>query len=150
MDMFVREIEVDDSTPHTLTMAIESINAAIKDIEKELKQIQYRINYNDGLYFSAGGTRFYKFTNSYKRLDAKIKTLNRRYETLRTLFGMRPLLNRNNVQTKETVKQIHMSELNLAEDEKMVDNILTYEGDEYGVGTDDLQKSLDQELEKLK
>jgi hypothetical protein len=148
MDMFIKEIDVDDNTPRTITKAVESINAAIKDIEKELKNIQYRIDYNDGLYFSAGGTRYYKFNNSYKRLDAKIKTLNKRYETLRSMFSMRSLLNRNNLVTKN--KQIQMSEVNLDEDAKLVERILTYEGDEYGVTeSDDLEKSLEKEISAL-
>lgn len=148
MGMFVREIEIDDKTPQTIIMAIEDINGAIKEIERELKQIQYRIDYNDGLYFSAGGTRYYKFNNSYKRLDAKIKTLNRRYETLRTLFGMRCLMNRGKIVMKDG-KQMQLFDLNFEEDNKIVDRILTYEGDDYGITErDDLTESIEKEIKE--
>jgi hypothetical protein len=94
MDLFIKDINVDNdkSTPRSITESIDSIKDAVRDIEKELKQIQYRIQYNDNIYISVGGTRLYKFDNSYKRLDSKIRTLNNRYGTLKSLFQMRNLL----------------------------------------------------------
>lgn len=138
MGIFVKEIKIDDSTSQTIIMATQGINEAIKDIERELKVIQHRMDYNDSLYFSAGGTRFYKFNNSYKRLDAKIKTLNHRYETLRTLFSMRSLM--------KCEKSDVMNGLGLEENNKIVDKILTYEGDDYGIKEDDLIKSIEKEI----
>jgi hypothetical protein len=144
MDMFVREIEINDKTPKSIAMSIESINAAIKDIERELKQIQYRIDYNDSLYFAAGGTRLYKFGNSYKRLSAKIGTLEKRYDTLKSLFSMRNLLNPNKVDTvlaiengKDGKDEIQRSALHIEEDEKILEKILTHQGDEYHVVGDE-------------
>lgn len=92
MDLFIQDIKIDDSTPKSIIEAINSIKDAVKEIEKELKQIQYRIEYNDTLYFGAGGARLYKFGNSYERLNTKILTLNNRYCTLKSLFQMRHIL----------------------------------------------------------
>lgn len=145
MDIFVKEIEIEEKTPQTIVLATQSINDAIKDIERELKQIQYRIDYNDNLYFSVGGTRCFKFNNSYKRLDAKIKTLNNRYETLCTLFGMRTLMNRKRIIVKNG--QNNLIDTDNEENSKIVDKILTYEGDDYGIKEDDLAKSIEKEMQ---
>lgn len=126
MSLFIREIEINDETPHSIKQAISSIKDAISDIDKELKQIQYRIDYNDNMYFTAAGLRSYKFDNSYKRLEAKIMTLNNRYDTLKSLFSMRHLLNPNRIKKKD-------SEIldGLASDEKMLEAIMQCDGDVY-------------------
>lgn len=146
MDIFVREIDISNKnnknssnkTPRSIIECIESIKKSVKDIEAELKDIQSRIDYNDNLYFTIGGTRAYKFNNSYKRLDAKIKTLNSRYETLRTLFSMRHLLNPDQIQqkigydndsNKLELKLGMIEDIDCISDNKIVDNIMNYKAD---------------------
>lgn len=132
MDLFIQEIDVNDTTPHSIKEAIQAIKDAIKDIEKELKQIQYRIEYNDNLYFTAGGTRTYKFNNSYKRLDAKIKTLHSRYDTLKSLFSMKSLLNPKRIDKRDLAIAKNES-AQLEQDRDMLEKILKYEGDDYNI-----------------
>lgn len=98
IDLFIKELDMGSNCPSSILESIESIKMAIKDIEKELKQIQYRIDYNDNLYFGVGGMRMYKFGNSYKRLESKIKTFNNRYETFKSLYSMRSLLNKDKLE----------------------------------------------------
>lgn len=150
MGMFVKEINVSDDTPVTIEIAVDGIKLAIRDIELELKKIQHRIDYNDSLVFSAGGTRYYKFGNSYKRLDAKIKTLNTRFKTLCEMHEMRHLMNRTDMVIQADQKQIMFSGIDIVDDEKIVNKILTYEGDEYGVNEsgDDLNNSIEAEIKK--
>jgi len=146
MGIFVKEIDVankDNKAPHSITESINSIKLAVNEIEKELKEIQFRIDYNDNLYFTVGGTRAYKFGNSYKRLDSKIKTLNSRYDTLKSLFSMRHLLNPDKMQslhlnsgnnsntqniTYQTPQSIRdrMDDLDFEADSKIVDKIVAY------------------------
>jgi len=148
MGIFVKEIDVankDNKAPHSITESINSIKIAVNEIEKELKEIQFRIDYNDNLYFTVGGTRAYKFGNSYKRLDSKIKTLNSRYDTLKSLFSMRHLLNPDKMQslnlnlngghnsnaqtiTYQTPQSIRdrMDDLDFEADSKIVDKIVAY------------------------
>lgn len=137
MKLFVQETfntengEMKEGIPESIVRSIQAIKDAIKEIERELNQIQYRISYNDNLYFSAGGVRAYKFGNSYKRLDAKIKTLEKRYDTLRSLYSMRSIMT---PLTKEQLEQTNSANKKELDEVKInLEKILTCEGDEYNV-----------------
>lgn len=139
MKLFIQETfnsengEMKEGIPESITRSIQSIKDAIKNIEKELQQIQYRIEYNDNLYFSAGGTRAYKFSNSYKRLDAKIKTLEKRYDTLRSLYSMRSIMTPLSKKQIEASKESADNKKELDQIDENLTKILTFEGDEYNV-----------------
>jgi hypothetical protein len=133
MDLFIKEIDINDTIPYSIKESIESIKIAIKDIEKELKQIQYRIEYNDNLYFTAVGTRAYKFNNSYKRLESKIVTMSTRYETLKSLYSMRQLLNPNRIDKKVSEISIIEKSNSVDKDDKLLETILKCESDEHSV-----------------
>jgi uncharacterized protein YukE len=75
------EIKINISSPYTLHFSVQEIKNAIKDIETELEQIQYRITYNNSL-FIGSAFRKYKFHNNYDRLETLIKTLDKRYKML--------------------------------------------------------------------
>lgn len=127
MDLFIKEIDINEIIPYSIKKSIESIKIAIKDIEKELKQIQYRIEYNDNLYFTAAGTRAYKFNNSYKRLEAKIVTMSNRYETMKSLYSMRKLLNPNRIDKKVSDTYIIEKSNSSDKDVKLLEKILECE-----------------------
>ena len=89
----VDALKVDNCTPMAIAKAVTSIKSAVDAVIQELEQIDYRIKYNDQVTISFMGARYYKFGNSYIRLEAKIKTLNTRYDRLLTLISMRGMLN---------------------------------------------------------
>lgn len=129
MAMFIKEIELDKMKNQSIKMSIDSIHDAIKEIERELQNIQYRIDYNDNIYFGMGGFRLYRFNNSYKRLESKIKILNTRYDTLKTLFSLKDLMINNdqgnlNMIESENVKRLE--DFDVDNDNKIMNNILTH------------------------
>ena len=65
--------------------AIEQIRNSISEIEKEVKTVAYRIQYNEQLYFTLGGIREYKFNNCCRRLKLYIAQFNEQYDNFMLL-----------------------------------------------------------------
>lgn len=64
-----------------LDMVFKSkIKYALKEVEREIKEIQYRVSYNEGINIDPFEIRKYKFNNSKKRLRFKLEYLILLYE----------------------------------------------------------------------
>jgi hypothetical protein len=83
----LQEIKVDDKTPKTLIKIMKYLSNVIDNIDDELKKINYRIEYNNKLYF-ANMFREYKFDNCYKRLETNIDILEMRYQKLLNILNV--------------------------------------------------------------
>jgi glutamine synthetase type III len=81
--MVISEIDIENSTD-VVKVCIENVNESLKEIKEEMDSIDYRVKHNDNLMVDPMGMRSYGFTNSHKRLKAKIKLLNKRFNQLKT------------------------------------------------------------------
>lgn len=122
MKVTVEGLNINEETPLAIQKAVTSIKTAVDAVIEELEDIDYRIKYNENISFSAMGMRNYKFGNSYKRLDAKIQTLNTRYNRLLTLISMRGMF-------AKPVQKDPISEIERIEED--VRAIMVYQGDEF-------------------
>lgn len=83
----ISEIDEERSSD-AVKLCIKSINESLNDIKEELDKIQYRVNYNNNMTFSAFGTRSYGFANCHKRLKKNINVLNKRFARLRSIHNI--------------------------------------------------------------
>jgi len=113
IQFIICEIKTTKDTPHTLYFCIQEIKNAIKDIGKELEQIQYRINYNNSLLVGAT-FRKYKFHNNKSRLVSLIKTLDNRYNMLLEILK----IENNMFQNKDITNYLKFEK----NDEKLIEN----------------------------
>ena len=113
IQFIICEIKTTKDTPHTLNFCIQEIKNAIKDIGKELEQIQYRINYNNSLLVGAT-FRKYKFHNNKSRLVSLIKTLDNRYNMLLEILK----IENNMFQNKDITNYLKFEK----NDEKLIEN----------------------------
>jgi hypothetical protein len=113
IQFIICEIKTNKDTPHTLYYCIQEIKNAIKDIRKELEQIQYRINYNNSLLVGAT-FRKYKFHNNKLRLVSLIKTLDNRYNMLLEILKIE-----NNMFQNKDITNYLIFEKN---DDKLIEN----------------------------
>jgi len=112
------EIKIDTNSPYTLHFVIQEIKNAIKDIEQELEQIQYRINYNNSL-FIGSAFRKYKFYNNYDRLESLIKTLDTRYKMLFEILKIENTMTQN----KDITNYLHSS---IDNNKKLIHNSIEF------------------------
>lgn len=95
IQFILSELYIDDDSPYSLRYCISKIYDAIKDISDELSKIHYRMQYNDNLWFGSS-VRAYGFRNCQTRLEAKIETLEKRYQKLMEVLSIHGFMKKNN------------------------------------------------------
>lgn len=94
IQFILSELKITNNTPTSLYYCINKIYEAIKDISDELSKINYRMQYNDNLWFGSS-FRAYGFKNCYTRLETKITTLEKRYSMLIEILSIEKKMYRN-------------------------------------------------------
>lgn len=102
------EINVNENSPCTLNYCINSIRCAIKDISTELEKIQFRMQYNNNLWFGSS-IRAYGFKNCKLRLKAYIDTLESRYKMLISILSIENKIYKNPELEESLSKSIMMN-----------------------------------------
>jgi hypothetical protein len=91
---FLCELKMPDNPSHTMIYCMQSIREAVKDISEELEKINYRMQYNDNLWFGSS-LRSYKFHNCKSRLAVKLRNLESRYDMLIKILSVDNKICRN-------------------------------------------------------
>jgi len=99
------EININENSSCTLNYCINSVNIAIKYILDELEKINYRIQYNNNLWFGSS-VRSYGFKNSKLRLKTYIDTLELRYNMLINILSIENKLYKNSDLVESLSKSI--------------------------------------------
>jgi hypothetical protein len=97
IQLFLHEIKITEQTPYTILYCMECIRDAIKDVSNELKQINFRLRYNDNLWFNYIGSyvRTYKFDNCKTRLQTYVKNLESRHRMLLGILNVEKIMYKN-------------------------------------------------------
>jgi hypothetical protein len=98
---------------------MECIRDAIKDVSNELKQINFRLRYNDSLWFKTS-LRTYKFNNCKTRLQTHVKNLESRHRMLLGVLNVENIMYKNEslemimsqvlIDTRQSVRQLYAAE----------------------------------------
>ena len=80
INLFINVLKL-EKTSAVVQHCIEAIESTITDIKNELMKTQYRMKYNDSLYF-ATSIRAYRFWTTKNRLVGLVHILDQRFDSL--------------------------------------------------------------------